>query len=51
MKVCEKSIEKENVLAAATHASHGYPDADGVIRKVERFFVENRKIFSTSILP
>ncbi|MEK7313462.1 MAG: 4Fe-4S binding protein [Deltaproteobacteria bacterium] len=43
MKVCEKSIEKENVLAAATHASHGYPDADGVIRKVERFFVENRK--------
>ena len=36
MKVCEKSVEKENTLAAGG-------GADGVIRKVERFFVENRK--------
>ncbi|MFZ3073091.1 MAG: 4Fe-4S binding protein [Thermodesulfobacteriota bacterium] len=36
MKVCEKSVEKENVLAEGN-------SADSLIRKVETFFVANRK--------
>ena len=36
MKVCEKSVEKENVLSQGNVA-------DNLIRKVETFFVLNRK--------
>src|SRR3990170_2823324 len=36
MKVCEKSVEKENALVLENRA-------DGLIRKAERFFVANRK--------